>query len=1128
MKLFVLFFESYRQSLNKYRGYSFGFDPISLIVSAITAVVSVVVGLISSKNAKSTQLQRSGTQRRESPSRANKSNVKETTSFIPVTFGEITRAGGITNFIQSKTAFTGTETIISNGQSVQQDTEGKNLFLSTVHGWGRIERIDDVFLNGISILDSRFSSTQRVDLTLTWQFNEPAPVQVRIRRPRELSPLQRGFILLRGIDSLRGIELFEEITTTPARYFLFRSNPDGTNERLVLSSPGGLNRFTLQNVGLGTFRYRLEYRDDDGSVFQVGSSIFRTAVDNEDFQIIQNNNLNPSQNSFLLSEFINLRKLEGESVQSANQEWLRRGVPGYTSAYKGNELVRTELILLRHTKGKRADKQPINNIPEVTISGLGLHIYDPRKNSLRTDLNGSGSQREDEPATWQYSNNPILVLRHLLLDDKYGINLRERFNITQALDDKELVKAADYADELIAFNGKSFSRYACNGVYRGGERVVDEFLDVLNSCNAKLFNDNGKSVIKILKPEETSFTFDENNLIGEAEISKGNLKERINTVQVKFINKELNGETDIITISNPDFIAEDGGAVYQSEITLNYTNDYERAFFLGVQTLKQGRLTETIKFTALYSTYSVICGDVVRINKRTGGIIIDKLYRIESVEVLQDFNISYTASEYDADVYTVENIDPRFNNPAPLVENPFDILPPFNLRVTQSFEPDNQGGFEEITTISWNASESTNVDGYKVEFKPFGFGEFEELGSTKQTSFSTARLNPGNYEIRVKAFNTLAESDYSKVEEIEVFEDNTTPPDVQNFTITESSSNVVLNWQLVPQVKNSGFYVIKRFPNAGAEWTDIDEFKTRVAGTQTSITLGQVGGTYLIKAVNSANQSSVNAARVFYDLPDDEELVLVLEVKEEPGFTGVKDRTEVADDILTLQGRVDWDDLENSMDDDTGPDVDDLGGRFTQGSYDFSTLVDLGGVYRFELRKRLDALISDGDRDLDEYDTQNVDDWERATWDSGAPENGEVITGFSTSRDNQEFTDFQELTRNQAGGRFIQFSSTLATDNPDDVLEVYKLGAFIYMKRRQEPGRVFSSSEEAQQVVFRKQFFSIELVTISILNPEPGDIARVVEESRTGFSFEVLDAGGNLTVREVAYVATGVGLRVDS
>ena len=223
------------------------------------------------------------------------------------------------------------------------------------------------------------------------------------------------------------------------------------------------------------------------------------------------------------------------------------------------------------------------------------------------------------------------------------------------------------------------------------------------------------------------------------------------------------------------------------------------------------------------------------------------------------------------------------------------------------------------------------------------------------------------------------------------------------------------------------------------------------------------------------------------------------------------------------------------MDDDTGPDVDDLGGRFTQGSYDFSTLVDLGAAYRVEIRKRLDALISDGDRDLDEYDTQNVDDWERATWDSGAPENGEVITGFRTARDEQELNNpppgqekFHELTRNQTSGRFIEFSSTLATDNPDDVLEVYKLGAFVYMRRRQELGRVFSSSEEAQQVVFRKQFFSIELVTISILNPEPGDIARVVEESRTGFSFEVLDAGGNLTVREVAYVATGIGLRVDS
>ncbi len=59
----------------------------------------------------------------------------------------------------------------------------------------------------------------------------------------------------------------------------------------------------------------------------------------------------------------------------------------------------------------RYNRELFNSLPGVRFEVLGIPLYDPRRD---TSVGGDGGQRWDDPVTWAQSDNPIVMIYHIL------------------------------------------------------------------------------------------------------------------------------------------------------------------------------------------------------------------------------------------------------------------------------------------------------------------------------------------------------------------------------------------------------------------------------------------------------------------------------------------------------------------------------------------------------------------------------------------------------------------------------------------------------------------------------------------------------------------------------------------
>ena len=393
----------------------------ALVVSLVSAAISIAAGVIGSLL---TGKEKQARRRVESPSQARKQNITDTTAYIPILVGE-GRIGGSRVFGAVKTAYTGNEVVNTNGIQIEQDTEGNFLYLQTVHGYGVIDDIVQIYLDGVPVTDSKFGNGYKVDLTLSWVYVEPRPITIEVLTPitygfgagsfiSPITPVKFNISNLVYIPngSSYGGRYYTRSYVDAIRYQLERRAVGASVWEVVRSFPGGVQSITIANASYGNWEYRLTYKPDDADIVIVGNATVDVTEDNDDFNQPIDNNLTISQNSFLNSEYIQLEDEIGLQT-TASSAWLAAGLDGYNAGMVGNRCVITRLRLLKHIKGQRAEKTPIQAIPTVTIDYRGTRVYDPRLDSTNTAAGGVGPQRFNDPTTWEYSANPILIGRYL-------------------------------------------------------------------------------------------------------------------------------------------------------------------------------------------------------------------------------------------------------------------------------------------------------------------------------------------------------------------------------------------------------------------------------------------------------------------------------------------------------------------------------------------------------------------------------------------------------------------------------------------------------------------------------------------------------------------------------------------
>lgn len=97
-------------------------------------------------------------------------------------------------------------------------------------------------------------------------------------------------------------------------------------------------------------------------------------------------------------------------------------------------------------------------MPEWSVIAEGKKLYDPKKDSTKSALGGSGSHRYNQPSTWEYSNRPSLCWRDYM---------QNRFGCTEPeIDDAAVISAEPVCDSTVAINGVGGTEkaFTCDGL----------------------------------------------------------------------------------------------------------------------------------------------------------------------------------------------------------------------------------------------------------------------------------------------------------------------------------------------------------------------------------------------------------------------------------------------------------------------------------------------------------------------------------------------------------------------------------------------------------------------------------------------------------------------------------------
>jgi len=168
--------------------------------------------------------------------------------------------------------------------------------------------------------------------------------------------------------------------------------------------------------------------DEDNGFLYVAYSFCEGEIEGFETVFVDGVDVNEDPDGFLTFTDAEVEVHTGTDSQSTST--LLSGVlPGYTDT-----LLNTAYVVLKVPQGST------RGFPRVEAILQGRKVYDPRLDTTRTDItpNGSGAHREDDSATWEFSTNPVICFRDMVVN----------FTGWEILD-QGVVDLADYNDETI-------------------------------------------------------------------------------------------------------------------------------------------------------------------------------------------------------------------------------------------------------------------------------------------------------------------------------------------------------------------------------------------------------------------------------------------------------------------------------------------------------------------------------------------------------------------------------------------------------------------------------------------------------------------------------------------------------
>ena len=491
----------------------------------------------------------------------------------------------------------------------------------------------------------------------------------------------------------------------------------------------------------------------------------------------------------------------------------------------------------------------------------------------------------------------------------------------------------------------------------------------------------------------------------------------------------------------------------------------------------------------------------------TSGAVQAQLFRVVSIEESQDGTFAINALKHDPQKYAFVENDLSLNpTPISLLTQPPD--PPQDLTIEESLYQ-TPTDIRVLVSVSWQAV--PRAARYSVQYAKDA-GNRVTLPETGSNFAEIRDASPGVYTVYVTAISDTGKRSVTNALQKTIYGKTAPPKDVASFALSSIAGGVAnLTWDPAEDldVQVGGSIRIRHSPNTtGVTWSKAIDIGPALPGSSTTATVAHLDGTYFAKFVDSSGNSSINAVSVITNVANTMNYNAVQTITEAAPFAGAKTNTAYDSGLTALI----------------------LSGGVTvvpTGTYDFASIIDLGGVYVSQVTA---AVTAEGFT-LNDYigaRTENV-----STWPSIA---GQVIDDVnailqvSVTNDNPSgspvWTDYAPFFIGQYEARAYRFRLALTSQNTANNIAVKQAVVVVDMPDRVETGRNLTTTTAAFTVTFPNAFWQTPAIGITAHNMATGDYYTLTAQSATGFTIRFFNAAGSGIARTFDYLAKGAGRKL--
>ena len=429
---------------------------------------------------------------------------------------------------------------------------------------------------------------------------------------------------------------------------------------------------------------------------------------------------------------------------------------------------------------------------------------------------------------------------------------------------------------------------------------------------------------------------------------------------------------------------------------------------------------------------------------------------------------------------------------------------PDNLIISE-YMVKRQSGVKVVVSIAWDSVPTAAR--YRIQWRRDS-GNYATI-ETGSAYYDLTDALEGFYEVRVQAVNVLDAPSLYSVASMQILGKTLPPEDVVGFGVARATSSILFVWDAVTDVDLDHYEL-----RYGATW-EVGVPLGSTINTQYSSS-SNAGGTFLIKAVDTTGNKSLNAAAVIAD--SWAEVNVLVTSNDATTWVGTKYHTIVDGVAVTLAGSATWNDLTSVWSSYTDSWFYSAV-PYATGYYD-TVPIDLTNVMtsRVEILPILTQVSIAGHWDaLTDVWTTYTDPW------TGASSSTSATYQIATSQDAVIWSSWQTFQVGSYVARAYKFRITL---NTADNRYLPYLTSFLVTV--DVPDRVLHFEDQATisagtTLTFSPAFVAVQTVGVAIQGGAVGDTYKITAKSASGVTVTVYDSVGVAKASIIDLDAFGYG-----